>query len=221
LNSGALLNPTSPTNLAPTPWRIGLACAPGLNGNGGGANNNPNPQQCVGNVIPGERLLRNGAFKASSVRNIKFTGPYFHNGAKMDLEQVFDSYATAVYMTALNFNNLDTGLRIITLLAPEKAAVLEMMETGLTDWRVAYEEGKFDHPELFVPNGHDSVTGQTILAGIPAVGATGHPTKLLQTFADQLANVTANRAQTLTEPCTVPGLSVAGLSLIDVPPVVP
>lgn len=212
--TGILKNPTAPNNLTPIPWGIRLACGPGLNGNGA-PNNNPN-SQCVPNVITGERLLRNGAFKASSICNVKFTGPYFHNGAKLNLSQVFATYSTAGHFTTLNFNNLDAGLRLINIAADEQAAVLEMMETGLTDWGVAYEKGKFDHPEICVPNGHNPVTGQTILADISAVGRTGNA-NLLQTFEENKRGITANRAQTLTAACNVTGISTGGLSDIDVP----
>ena len=67
----------------------------------------------------------------------------------------------------------------------DTAAVVEFMETGLTDWRLAHEEGKFDHPEICVPHGHDPATGETILVGIPAVGAGGNA-QPLQTFEEQV-----------------------------------
>lgn len=230
LANGNLLIPTAPNNLTPRPWTIGLACGPGLNGNGNGngnQNNNPNAN-CVPNVIPGERLLRNGAFKASDLRNVKFTGGFFHNGAKKDLSEVFETYATAGHMTTLNFNNLDAGMRIINLAPTEQASVIEFMETGLTDWRVGYEEGLFDHPELCVPNGHFG-SGETRLAGIPAVGIGGHQGQLLQTFQDQLNldDTDDGLAQNLLTPCTVGDGSADDISLdnvtsdIDVPPAQP
>ncbi|MDH5179685.1 MAG: hypothetical protein OEY07_08460, partial [Gammaproteobacteria bacterium] len=210
-----LMLPTSTTDLTPVPFNFNVACGPGLVG-GGNANNNPNAQ-CVNTVIPGERLLRNGAFKASGLRNVKFTGPFFHNGSKMNLRQVLEFYKTAGHFTTLNFNNLDAGLRIFALNPDDESAVVEMMETGLTDWRVAYEEGPFDHPELCVPHGHDQVSGRSVLVGIPAVGTQGN-TLPLQTFEERLAGVN-NRAHNLNDGCTVPGAADAGnLSLIDVPP---
>jgi len=203
LAGNQLLIPTSVANLAPRPWTLQLACGPGLVG-GGDANNNPN-QNCVPNVIPGERLLRNGAFKAQGLRNVKFTGPYLHNGAKLSLRQVVQFYETAGHFPTLNFNNLDAGMRIFALGDTEEAALIEFMETGLTDWRLAYEEGKFDHPEICVPHGHDSSTGITQLAGIPAVGKEGNAVPL-STFEDIVrANGTpANGvAHNLGDACTM------------------
>ncbi len=220
MDANGLQIPTSAADLTPRPWVLALACGPGLVG-GGNANNNP-IRNCVPNVIPGERLLRNGAFKAQGLRNVKFTGPYLHNGAKMNLRQVVEFYKTAGHMTTLNFNNLDAGLRIFNLGLADEASLVEMMETGLTDWRVAYEEDKFDHPEICVPHGH-STTGETILAGIPAVGSSGN-TGVLQTFEDQVTGTTAGRTHTLGDDCTVPGIFVGPAptkSTIDVPPVPP
>lgn len=222
-----LLIPISPVDLSPRPFLLDVACAPGLVGNGGpvngpnagdggGAANNPIPQ-CNPAVIVGERLLRNGAFKAADIRNAKLTGPYMHNGSKMTLQQVVHFYQTEGHFPTLNFNNLDAGLRIFDLGVQDTAALVEMMETGLTDWRVVHEEGKFDHPELCVPNGHDPATGKTVLAGIPAVGSTGSANPLT-TFEDIVTNNTAGHEHSLTDPCTVPGIHTGGFSDVDEQP---
>lgn len=207
-----LMLPTSPTNLTPLPFQLGLACGPGLNAPN--ANNNPTVN-CVPNVIPGERLLRNGAFKAQGLRNVQFTGPYLHNGSKMNLRQVMEFYKTAGHFTTLNLNNLDAGMRTFNLGVADEAAVVELMETGLTDWRLAHEQGKFDHPEICIPNGHDPVSGKTLLVGIPAVGGAGNAVRL-QTFEEHLAGTA--HAHHLNDACTVPGISLNGRSTIDVPP---
>jgi hypothetical protein len=216
--SGELLIPTSPTDLTPRVFDLALACGPGLVGNGNGQgepNNNPNTNQCIRDVIPGEKILMNGAFKTPSLRNVKFTGPYFHNGAKKNLRQVLETYKTAGHFSAINFNNLDAGMRTFDRDVSEEASLVEMMETGLTDWRVAYESGKFDHPELCVPHGHDAATGQTLLVSIPMVGPEGHLDQL-QTFEEQLEGVSGTHS--LLEPCSIPGIADGGKSLIDVPP---
>lgn len=194
--------PTSATNLAPRPFQLRLACGPGLNGSGGVAgdpNNNAGPA-CVPTVLPGERLLRNGAVHTQGLRNVKFTGPYFHNGAKMSLRQVVDFYKTAGQFTVLNLNNLDAGMRLFDLVPADAAALVEFMETGLTDWNVAFERGKFSHPQICLPNGHDSGTGRTVLVDVPATGRAGHADRLL-TFEEQLNG--ASGGHSLGTPCTV------------------
>jgi hypothetical protein len=71
------------------------------------------------------------------------------------------------------------------LTAPEIDVVAAFME-ALTDERVVYRRAPFDHPQLFVPNGHagDSRTvtdanldglADDVLIEIPAVGAAGGP----------------------------------------------
>ncbi|PLW81187.1 hypothetical protein CWI75_17290 [Kineobactrum sediminis] len=223
--SGELKIPTSPTDLTPRVFDLALACGPGLVGNAnaqdqrnGDPNNNPNTNQCIRDVIPGEKILMNGAFKTPGLRNVKFTGPYFHNGAKKNLRQVLETYKTAGHFSTINFNNLDAGMRIFDLGPTDEASVIEMMETGLTDWRVAHDSGKFDHPELCVPHGHDPATGQTLLVSIPAVGQGGHENRL-QTFEEQLDGI--DGAHSLLVACSMPGIvdkdDPAGRSLIDVP----
>jgi hypothetical protein len=57
---------------------------------------------------------------------------------------------------------------------------------ALTDERVLYRRAPFDHPQLFVPNGHPGAIGFTldsngdgmaddVMIEIPAVGAAGGP----------------------------------------------
>lgn len=51
---------------------------------------------------------------------------------------------------------------------------------ALTDERVKYERAPFDHPQLFVTQGHNDSTLADIVTEIPAVGAGGRTT--LQPF---------------------------------------
>jgi hypothetical protein len=64
-------------------------------------------------------------------------------------------------------------------------AIVEFLES-LTDERVLYRRAPFDHPQIFVPNGHPGGPNSTtdanndgladdILIEIPAVGAQGGP----------------------------------------------
>jgi hypothetical protein len=72
----------------------------------------------------------------------------------------------------------------IPLLTPDEIdAIVAFLET-LTDERVVYQRAPFDHPQLFVPNGHPGNSIWTIdvnsdgladdvMIEIPAVGAAG------------------------------------------------
>lgn len=121
-------------------------------------------------------LLVDGAFKTPGLRNVELTAPYFHNGGQLTLEQVVEFYnrggddPQGFILPQLNLGDED------------KQALVAFMKS-LTDERVRYEKAPFDHPQLFVPNGHPgdttSVTddGQgnatDALIEIPAVGRNG------------------------------------------------
>lgn len=206
--------PTSPQDLSPQAFPATVGCALALTG---GLN------QCLTTVRANERLQVNGSFKSPGLRNVKFTGPFMHNGSKMNLRQVLEFYKTAGHFTQINFNNLDAGMREFELGTQEESALIEMMETGLTDWRVAYKGAPFDHPELCLPNGHDPATGKTRVAALAAVGKAGSA-KPIATFEEILRGnpaILAARSNSMLDVCTVPGVASAGLSSIDAPPTRP
>ncbi|MEH2112613.1 MAG: cytochrome c peroxidase [Nostoc sp.] len=91
-----------------------------------------------------ETAFANGAFKAPGLRNVELTAPYFHNGGQATLEQVVDFYNRGG----------DFGVLPPLNLSPEEKQQLVAFLKGLTDERVRYDKAPFDHPQLFVPNGH-------------------------------------------------------------------
>ncbi|MEH2248738.1 cytochrome-c peroxidase [Nostoc sp.] len=122
---------------------------------------------------PSETVFADGAFKAPGLRNVELTAPYFHNGGQATLEQVVDFYNRGG----------DFGVLPPLNLSPEEKQQLVAFLKGLTDERVRYEKAPFDHPQLFVPNGHpgnstsvtNDGTGKATdsLLEIPAVGRNG------------------------------------------------
>ena len=120
-----------------------------------------------------------GLFKTPGLRNVELSAPYFHNGGKSTLEQVVDFYSRGG-------GDADPSgpapLRVLNLSENDKQALVAFLQS-LTDERVRYEQAPFDHPQLFVPNGHpgdqnsvtDDGTGQATddLLEIPAVGFNG------------------------------------------------
>ncbi|HEU4536274.1 MAG TPA: cytochrome c peroxidase [Polyangiaceae bacterium] len=102
-----------------------------------------------------------GAFKTPTLRNVKLTAPYFHNGGKATLEEVVDFYAHEG-----DFANpeLSDELHSFSLSTNERAALVDFLKNALTDCRVEKERAPFDHPELPIPNR---------ASGLPAVGANG------------------------------------------------
>jgi hypothetical protein len=130
----------------------------------------------IGFPILSGPLLKNeatdvaGNFKVSSLRNIEFTGPYFHNGGQSTLRQV-----VAFYKRGGDFDNptLAPAIRPFPL-SGEQANDLVAFMMALTDERVRWQRAPFDHPQLLIPEGEreDSEDKDEMLE-IPAVGRTG------------------------------------------------
>ncbi|MFL5277012.1 MAG: cytochrome c peroxidase [Myxococcales bacterium] len=119
-----------------------------------------------------------GSFKTPHLRNIEFTGPYFHSGGKSTLKQVIEFYDDGG-----NFQNTTMPAIIRPLgLTPTQMNALVAFLVSLTDDRVRLQQAPFDHPELIVPAGQDAA-GADITTAIPAVGATGSATPISRFLA--------------------------------------
>lgn len=135
--------------------------------------------------LPGEPIALAGAFKTPTLRNVDLTGPYFHNGGLLTLEQVVEFYARGSDFAAWNVaNDVVTAVDIGTLPGlngdRDNIRAVAAFLRSLTDPRVAYERAPFDHPSLSIPHGH-TTTMDPALPGVarsvvvvkPAVGAAG------------------------------------------------
>jgi hypothetical protein len=134
------------------------------------------------NISANDKVGANGWFKIPGLRNVELTAPYFHNGGMSTLRQVVDFYSRGA-------GDADPSkpatLPVLNLSEDDKQALIAFLNS-LTDERVRYEQAPFDHPQLFIPNGHpgdqNSVTndgkGQATddLLEIPAVGRNGRNT---------------------------------------------
>lgn len=143
-------------------------------------------------VSASERVAVDGAFKTPGLRNIELTAPYFHNGGQLTLEQVVQFYNRGGDRRGRNGNdttgfepnksNLDADIQTLGLTNEEQAALVAFMK-ALTDERVRYARAPFDHPQLFIPNGHPGDRTAVVNDGtgkatdsfveIPAVGRNG------------------------------------------------
>ncbi|MEO8597069.1 MAG: cytochrome c peroxidase [Candidatus Solibacter sp.] len=156
-----------------------------------------------------------GTFKSPSLRNVEFTGPYFHNGGQATLEQVMQFYARNGDFPA--GGNLGPGIGQIGLSPADQTALVAFMK-ALSDDRVRFEQAPFDHPSLCIASGAPEVSPGMLafdssdprftasaaesFALIPAVGRSGN-TVPLQTFEELLAGIGADgsRAHNLRETC--------------------
>jgi hypothetical protein len=134
-----------------------------------------------------------GAFKVPGLRNVEFTGPYFHNGGQATIEQVIDFYARGGDFP--DTPGLPVQIGRMPMNDAERADLATFLRSALTDERVRYERAPFDHPELCVPDGNRWVQ-------VPAVGRGGNGVPL-QTFEERLKGIGADgaRAHALTEAC--------------------
>jgi cytochrome c peroxidase len=131
-------------------------------------------------------VAADGAFKAPSLRNVELTAPYFHNGGQATLEGVVEFYSRGGDLASVRAADGTAlpALGVLGLTPAEQAALVAFLKT-LTDERVRYERAPFDHPQLFVPDGHpgDDVRvtedaqrpgqAEDALREIPAVGRQG------------------------------------------------
>ncbi|MBD2020557.1 c-type cytochrome, partial [Leptolyngbya sp. FACHB-36] len=138
-----------------------------------------NPNEAVS---VNQRIAADGAFKTPGLRNVEMTAPYFHNGGQLTLRQVVDFYNRGSDFHEVNINNLDPDIQNLGLNEEEKEAIVAFLKS-LTDDRVRYQRAPFDHPQLFIPNGHpgdqtfvtNSGSGLATdeLVEIPAIGRNG------------------------------------------------
>jgi hypothetical protein len=141
------------------------------------------------------RVGRFGSFKAPQLREVELTGPYFHNGGKLTLRQVVDFYSRGGDFPVTNavhrdFNIVNLNIEVQSnLTEEEKVALVDFLLT-LTDERVRFERGPFDHPEIFVPldgtapentfgrDGFVASVGTGSFRHIPPIGDEGRSTPL-------------------------------------------
>jgi len=160
----------------------------------------PDVARFVPNTPIFPRRVTHGAFKVPNLRNLKFTGPYFHVGDSATLRQVVEFYTRGGNFpnTNLHDKTVDVdgipGLDITKDPGGEERiqALVDFLAEGLKDERVAFERAPFDHPEICVPNGSPKGkeenefegcggkldTTNDVFLRIPAVGRNGRRTEL-------------------------------------------
>jgi hypothetical protein len=118
-----------------------------------------------------------GAFKVPNLRNVELTGPFFHNGGSGTLQQVVEFYNRGGDFAIENLGDLAPNINPLGLDAGQIADIVAFLE-ALTDERVRCKQAPFDHPEIILPEGHqtqDDGSGQAKdkTTTIDAVGASG------------------------------------------------
>ena len=91
-----------------------------------------------------------GAFKTPGLRNVGLKSSFFHNGGKATLTDVVKFYARGGDFANAEQSSL---MKQISFSSSDVNALVDFMQNGLTDCRVARELAPFDHPSLPVSNG--------------------------------------------------------------------
>jgi len=102
-----------------------------------------------------------GAFKTPSLRNVKLTGPYFHDGGVATLGEVFDFYHDHGFFS--NGGSLASEFQRLNTSGGDRDRIVDFLTNALTDCRVEKRRAPFDGPALPLPNG----------SALVAVGANG------------------------------------------------
>jgi cytochrome c peroxidase len=142
-------------------------------------NNGGNPQGEMGTWPMVNRVGRFGSFKAPQLREVELTGPYFHNGGKLTLRQVVDFYVRGgdfpiTNATHRDFNIINQNVEVQSNINEEEKVALVDFLLELTDERVRFERGPFDHPEVILPlDGRAPENGAFGTAALRDVALTG------------------------------------------------
>jgi cytochrome c peroxidase len=149
----------------------------------------------VRDAAEGDVVAADGTFKIPGLRNIELTAPYFHNGGELTLLDVVNFYTRGGNLGGVT-NPIETrdgtvigGLGVLNFndgSPASEAAKADLVEflLALTDERVRIAAAPFDHPQLFVPNGHPGSSSAVIQVNrravdsfleIPATGRHGGP----------------------------------------------
>ena len=135
-----------------------------------------------------------GTFKTPMLRNVELTGPYLHSGSMLFLEEVMEHYGRGANFRNENRANLDQGVAGIPGLqdpvqGPAGITALTAFLMSMTDERVRNQSGPFDHPQLLLPEGVQSVSNGVVLenfTNFPAVGKFGVKSKFWGTISGQI-----------------------------------
>lgn len=91
-----------------------------------------------------------GSFKTTGLRNVGLKSAFMHNGIHTSLSEVIEFYDRGGDF----FDNLDPAMKPLNLTVAEKVALLDFLQNGLADPRVAYQLPPFDPPVLFSQSGN-------------------------------------------------------------------
>ncbi len=138
----------------------------------------------------GEAERIDGSFKVPTLRNTELNGSYYHNGGQGTLLDVVEFYTRGGDFFDENIADVLPSIGVIGHLRGNRGRQIALAKFmgKLTDERVRFQRAPFDHPQLFVPEGHvgdqntvtDDGTGRATerFLELEPVGAEGSATPL-------------------------------------------
>ncbi|MBK8816123.1 MAG: cytochrome C peroxidase [Methylococcaceae bacterium] len=100
-------------------------------------------------------VIADGFIKVPGLRNVELTAPYFHNGGTLSLRGVLDFYSRGGdYAKLEQLDGSEIAPLNILMNNEDEKADMEAFLLALTDDRVRFQKAPFDHPQLYVTNGH-------------------------------------------------------------------
>jgi len=106
-------------------------------------------------------VVADGFMKVPGLRNVELTAPYYHNGGLVKLRDVIDFYSRGGDFAKLEqLDGSEIAPLNIFLNSEQEKTDLEAFLLSLTDKRVRNQKAPFDHPQLFIPNGHKLKPGE-------------------------------------------------------------
>jgi len=142
-----------PTLVVMVPGRLGEGIA-------------PSPLTCW------DPVAQSGNMKTPGLRNVALTAPYFHNGGQLTLEQVVEFYNRGGDFVD-GFDQIpliDPDITPLGLTTQEKTDLVDFLRNALTDPRTVAQAAPFDHPQIFLPDGHPADPN-----GYPVTNDPNHP----------------------------------------------
>ena len=118
-----------------------------------------------------------GKFKTPNIRNAVLRTPLFHDGSAQTVREVVEFYSDGGDFANAN---LDPDIEVLDLTEAEIDLLVNFIEVGLTDPRVANREFPFTRPTL-----HSELESSNTVYGTPGLSGTG-------TTMDVIATVPAN-----------------------------
>jgi cytochrome c peroxidase len=125
-----------------------------------------------------------GRFKVPTLRNVSLRDRFMHNGQLVTIEEVFDFYARRNGQQSFRQNRDPVLNNAIGFPPPVQQDIIDFIENGLTDDRVATESFPFDRPQLL----SESPVANPLIISSGIAGSDGFVPEMIALSPPNLGN---------------------------------